>query len=143
MTEVAWMLFLINSLPLFKSSAAKITTDVVPSPTSLSWIWDNSTRTLAAGWVTSNYLRIVAPSLVIVTSPISSTSILSRPWGPRDVFTMFERERTARMFWVLTSWPYSLWPRIPTYDILWNQVKIWNLNLFNIYTPKVFNQFKY
>lgn len=78
-TVVAWILFLINSFPLFKSSAAKITTEVVPSPTSLSYICDSSTRTLAAGWVTSSILRIVAPSLVIVTSPISSTNILSKP----------------------------------------------------------------
>jgi len=34
---------------------------------------------LGAGWVTSSCLRIVAPSLVMVTSPMSSTSILSRP----------------------------------------------------------------
>jgi hypothetical protein len=72
-----------------------MTTDVVPSPTSLSWIYESSTKTLAAGWVTSNYLRIVAPSFVIVTSPISSTSILSRPCGPREVFTMFESAVTA------------------------------------------------
>ena len=46
-------------------------------------------RTLAAGCSTSRSLRIVAPSLVMVTSPMSSTSILSRPTGPREVFTMF------------------------------------------------------
>ena len=34
---VGWTLFLINSLALFKNSEAKITTDVVPSPTSLSY----------------------------------------------------------------------------------------------------------
>ena len=102
-TEVAWILFFINSFPLFKSSAANITTEVVPSPTSLSWIWDSSTRTLAAGCVTSSYLRIVAPSLVIVTSPMSSTSILSSPYGPSEVLTIFESATTAMMFCVLTS----------------------------------------
>lgn len=72
--------------------------------------------TLAAGCSTSNILRIVAPSLVIVTSPMSSTSIwkkrvanrvkhcqlyvrsnyrererettLSRPTGPNELLTM-------------------------------------------------------
>lgn len=77
--QVGCTLFLINSLALFKSSAAMITTEVVPSPTSLSYNSDNSTITLAAGCSTSNYLKIVAPSLVTVTSPILSTSILSNP----------------------------------------------------------------
>ena len=40
--------------------------------------------TLAAGCSTSKSLRIVAPSLVIVTSPMSSTIILSSPTGPKD-----------------------------------------------------------
>jgi hypothetical protein len=40
---------------------------------------------LAAGCSTSRSWRIVAPSLVIVTSPTSSTNILSRPTGPRIV----------------------------------------------------------
>lgn len=84
------------------NSAAIITTEVVPSPTSLSWSSANSTSTykryiymgmtktssknkrktcylifgtLAAGCSTSNNFRMVAPSLVIVTSPISSTNI--------------------------------------------------------------------
>ena len=37
----------------------------------------------------------MAPSLVIVTSPMSSTSILSSPTGPSDVFTMFATAWTA------------------------------------------------
>jgi hypothetical protein len=48
--------------------------------------------------VTSSNFNIVAPSFVIVTSPISSTSILSRPYGPREVLMMFERAPTAMMF---------------------------------------------
>ena len=108
MTEVAWILFLMSSFPLLSNSAARITTEVVPSPTSRSWIWESSTRTFAAGCVTSNYLRIVAPSLVIVTSPISSTSILSSPWGPSEVLTIFESASTAIIFCVRTSCPCSL-----------------------------------
>jgi hypothetical protein len=76
------------SFALFNSSDAIITTDVVPSPTSLSYNWESSTITLAAGCSTSNYFRIVAPSLVIVTSPISSTNILSKPYGPNVFLTI-------------------------------------------------------
>lgn len=71
-----------------------ITTEVVPSPTSVSCNWESCTMTLPAGCSTSSCFRMVAPfrrgklegfyhevlpSLVIVTSPISSTSILSSP----------------------------------------------------------------
>ena len=88
-----------------------MTTEVVPSPTSLSCNWESSTMILPAGCWTSSYFKMVAPifgefsefekfwfflpSLVTVTSPISSTSILSRPYGPRDVFTMFAIALTA------------------------------------------------
>ena len=73
---VGWTFILISSLALFRSSAARMTTDVVPSPTSASWSWESWTNKLAVGCSTSNFLRIVAPvfikhlpSLVIVTSP--------------------------------------------------------------------------
>jgi len=38
---------------------------------------------------TSRRERMVAPSFVTVVSPMSSTSILSSPTGPRDVLTTF------------------------------------------------------
>jgi len=47
--DVGWILFFTNSFALLSSSAATITTDVVPSPTSRSWSCDNSTKTFAAG----------------------------------------------------------------------------------------------
>ena len=47
-----------------------MTTEVVPSPTSLSCISESCTRTRAAGCSTSSCARIVAPSLVIVTSRV-------------------------------------------------------------------------
>lgn len=59
--------------------------------------------TLAAGCSTSNYLRIVAPSFVIVTSPISSTNILSNPYGPNEDLTILDRAITAVQLAVLTS----------------------------------------
>ena len=68
MTVVGWILFLIRSLARLSSSAATRTTDVVPSPTSLSCCWASSTRMRPAGWSTSIRLRIVAPSFEIVTS---------------------------------------------------------------------------
>ena len=36
------------------------------------------------------------PSLVMVISPISSTIILSRPWGPREDLTMLATDMAAR-----------------------------------------------
>ena len=45
---------------------------------------------------TSSCCRIVAPSLVIVTSPKSSTSILSSPRGPSDVWFMCSRPGGVR-----------------------------------------------
>lgn len=89
-----------------RSSAAMITTEVVPSPTSLSCFCARSTKMRPAGCSTARRARIVAPSFEIVTSceswsksssqarkrrptPMLSTSILSRPRGPKDDLTMF------------------------------------------------------
>lgn len=97
-----------------------LTTDVVPSPTSLSCRSASSHKTLAAGCSTSSSFRMVAPSLVMVTSykmrvsylltclqthtqtdvdviltPMSSTNILSRPTGPRELLTMFAIDAAA------------------------------------------------
>ena len=69
----------ISSYAYYNSSEAINTTDVVPSPTSLSYYKLRSTIILATGCSTSIFLSIVAPSLVIVTSPISSTNSLSKP----------------------------------------------------------------
>ena len=52
-------------------------------------------KTFAAGCSTSSCFRMVAPSFVIVTSPMSSTNILSNPTGPRDVLTTFATATTA------------------------------------------------
>ena len=47
-----------------------MTTEVVPSPTSLSCFWARSTKILPAGCSTANNDKMVAPSLDIVTSYI-------------------------------------------------------------------------
>eukprot|EP00732_Lithocolla_globosa_P003290 Lithocolla_globosa_v1_NODE_2567_length_1950_cov_17.572559.p3 type:complete len:157 gc:universal NODE_2567_length_1950_cov_17.572559:1359-1829(+) len=91
-------LFLTRSFARLRSSAAMMTTEVVPSPTSLSCWSASSTKTFAAGCSTSRSLRIVAPSFVTVTSPISSTNILSKPTGPREDLTMLAIEAHAVTF---------------------------------------------
>merc|ERR1719471_1248220 len=66
--------------------AGRTVTEVVPSPTSLSWTLDISTSTLAAGLSTPTDRRIVAPSLVTSTVPLPLPiphRILSMPLGPR------------------------------------------------------------
>jgi hypothetical protein len=102
---VGWIRFFTNSFARRRSSAAIMTTLVVPSPTSLSCCWASSIKIRPAGCSTSNNDRIVAPSFVTVTSyvsllqrstPISSTSILSSPTGPNEDFTTLEIDCVAR-----------------------------------------------
>lgn len=50
-----------SSSARFKSSAARITTEVVPSPTYESCNCANWTRSLAVGCSTSSFFKIVAP----------------------------------------------------------------------------------
>ena len=86
-TTVGWTSWLMSSSAFSRSAPARMTPDVVPSPTSLSVALLISTIIFAAGCWTSISFSIVAPSLVMVTSPSESTSILSMPLGPREVFT--------------------------------------------------------
>lgn len=53
----------------------------------------------AAGCSTSSKRKIVAPSFVTVTSPISSTNILSNPTGPSELLTMLAIEEAAITGW--------------------------------------------
>ena len=69
---------LTSSFARRKSSAAMITTEVVPSPTSLSCFWARSTNIRPAGCSTSRRLRMVAPSLEIVTSYTNGNEIRTR-----------------------------------------------------------------
>ena len=62
------------------NSPANNVTEVVPSPTSLSYDLAISTNVLAAGWTMLSKAKIVAPSLVIVV--LYSLIILSIPLGP-------------------------------------------------------------
>ena len=73
--------------------------------------------TFAAGCSTSNRFRIVAPSFVTVTSPMSSTNILSRPRGPKLDFTMLAIDTAAITFCVRT-WKFQRERFSPSDNIL-------------------------
>ena len=62
-----WILSSTSLSASLSNSEAKTVTEVVPSPTSSSCTFDNSTKILAAGLSTPQDLRIVAPSLVTWT----------------------------------------------------------------------------
>ena len=103
---IKWM-FLLSNSSAFSSRAPPNTTDeVVPSPTSLSTVFEISTIIFAAGCCTSISLSIVAPSFVIVTSPRESTSILSRPRGPRLDRTNSDTSFAAVMLFCCASLPF-------------------------------------
>ena len=61
MMLVGWTFILMSSLARLSNSAAKMTTEVVPSPTSASCNWASWTKRLAVGCSTSNFFKIVAP----------------------------------------------------------------------------------
>jgi len=50
-----------------------------------------------SGVLTSIFSRMVAPSLVMMTSPSGETSILSIPLGPREVLRRLATVLAARM----------------------------------------------
>merc|ERR1719343_1992269 len=68
---------------------------------------ESSTIILAVGCVSFICCRIVAPSFDIITSPLGSWIILSMPFGPSDVLTVWATALAARMLVILTSWPFS------------------------------------
>ena len=70
---------------LFSNDPHSTVTLVVPSPAAMSWDLESSTSIFAAGCDTSILFKMVAPSLVMVTSLFALTNILSIPRGPRDV----------------------------------------------------------
>lgn len=102
-----------NALLSLSSSPAKRTTEVVPSPTSLSYALAISTKTFAAGWTMSKRLRIVAPSLdIVVLFPI--LIILSMPLGPSVVLTISAIDWQALMFEIIYAFPYEV--SVPSFN---------------------------
>mmetsp|Transcript_48357 Transcript_48357/g.97296 ORF Transcript_48357/g.97296 Transcript_48357/m.97296 type:complete len:231 (+) Transcript_48357:1104-1796(+) len=90
MMVMGWMRCWMRSSAARSSSPHSTATEVVPSPTSSSWMREISTRTLAAALSTWMERRIVAPSLVMVISPeaeVTEERILSMPLGPKVDFT--------------------------------------------------------
>lgn len=77
---------------------AKTTIPVVPSPTSLSWLFDSSTNNLATGCWIYIFSTIVAPSFVTVTSWSGETRSLSRPLGPNEDLRVLATDLAASMF---------------------------------------------
>mmetsp|Transcript_14034 Transcript_14034/g.47391 ORF Transcript_14034/g.47391 Transcript_14034/m.47391 type:complete len:233 (+) Transcript_14034:967-1665(+) len=101
--SVGWMPLLSSSEQACSSAPAMTHTDVVPSPASMSWDLDSCTSICAVGWNTCSWLRIVAPSLVMSTSPSPFWIILSMPRGPREVRTASATARAATMLLRRTS----------------------------------------
>jgi|688.fasta_scaffold2589321_1 hypothetical protein len=73
-SEIAagWIPLFISSWAALSKAPAITTTDVVPSPASISYAFEISTSIFAIGWITSICFRIVAPSFVIKTLPFES-----------------------------------------------------------------------
>ena len=104
-----------RSSALRRSSPARTTAVVVPSPTMSSWVLAISTIILAAGCSTSISSKIAAPSLVIVMSPRLSMSILSIPRGPSVVRKTSAIIRAAMMLFFCASLP--LRRAVPSFNI--------------------------
>ena len=96
-TTVGCMSILISSSAFLRSSPASMTAVVVPSPTSSSWVFATSTIIFAAGCSICISFKMVTPSLVTITSPMESTSILSIPFGPSVVLTVSPTSLAASM----------------------------------------------
>mmetsp|Transcript_23828 Transcript_23828/g.34820 ORF Transcript_23828/g.34820 Transcript_23828/m.34820 type:complete len:292 (-) Transcript_23828:52-927(-) len=80
-----------------RKAPAMTTTDVVPSPASMSCDLEMPTSILAVGWNTCMRSKMVAPSLVMMTSPVSLWIILSMPRGPSEVRTASATALAAMM----------------------------------------------
>lgn len=92
-------------LAFFINSPAKMVTVVVPSPTSLSWLFAMSTKILAAACSISKSPKMVAPSFEMVVF-LEVVIILSIPLGPRVVLMMSTTASTALMFDMICPIPY-------------------------------------
>ena len=89
------------------NSPERMTAEVVPSKQCCSWVLATSMIILAAGCSMSISFRMVAPSLVMTTSPIESTSILSMPLGPN-----VERTASATALAAAMLFDWAVRPRV-------------------------------
>ena len=90
-----------------RNAPARMTTEVVPSPASTSWALDVWISRLAVGCITERFFRMVAPSFVMMTSPLAVSSSLSMPLGPRLVLMIMEMLLAALMLDIRTSSVFS------------------------------------
>mmetsp|Transcript_16990 Transcript_16990/g.50710 ORF Transcript_16990/g.50710 Transcript_16990/m.50710 type:complete len:215 (-) Transcript_16990:136-780(-) len=84
-------------------SPARMMTEVVPSPTSSSWVLLSSMMLFAAGCDTSISLKMALPSFVMTMPPLASRSIFSMDLGPSVVLMMSETAFPAAM---LLDWAF-------------------------------------
>ena len=99
-----------SSLAAAARRAPAITvTVVVPSPAAASCALASSTSILAAGWETAMVLRMVAPSLVMMTSPLGWVT-----WGEWEEGKSSEKGRSSpHLFSALFPLLLSLLPSCP------------------------------
>mmetsp|Transcript_7573 Transcript_7573/g.11510 ORF Transcript_7573/g.11510 Transcript_7573/m.11510 type:complete len:222 (-) Transcript_7573:98-763(-) len=103
---MGWMPFSSSPPAALSRLPARTQTLVVPSPASMSWALEISTSIFAVGWNTCISERIVAPSLVIITSPSPFSIILSIPRGPRLVRIALDTAFAAVILESLTSFSF-------------------------------------
>mmetsp|Transcript_49812 Transcript_49812/g.97440 ORF Transcript_49812/g.97440 Transcript_49812/m.97440 type:complete len:205 (-) Transcript_49812:90-704(-) len=107
-TAVGCMPLLRRSPQASRRAPATTHTLVVPSPASTSWLLLISTSIFAAGWSTFILDRIVAPSLLMRTSPSPSCISLSMPRGPKEVRIAAATAFAATILDIRTSLPFCL-----------------------------------
>mmetsp|Transcript_49789 Transcript_49789/g.107842 ORF Transcript_49789/g.107842 Transcript_49789/m.107842 type:complete len:452 (+) Transcript_49789:440-1795(+) len=105
--RIGWMPRSSNASAFSSSAPASTTTPVVPSPISSSCDLESSTSSLPIWFSTFICSRMVAPSLVMHTSPSGLCSILSMPLGPSDVFKMLQTAFAAIMLAFCAARPCS------------------------------------
>ncbi|KNC31232.1 hypothetical protein FF38_14338 [Lucilia cuprina] len=97
---VGWMPLCKSFSQASNKAPAITTTEVVPSPASTSWARLSSTNILAAGCKTFICFKMVAPSLVMDTSPFPDWIILSMPRGPKLVRMASETAEIGKRFFL-------------------------------------------
>ena len=122
----------LTSCHALRSISAHITTvDVVPSLATRSWVEDALIIIFAAGCSTLADSKTVTPSLVTKVPPLSSTSSLSKPFGPSvertapasaiaacTFFRKASRPLVLSVDWRMVSSAIVLPTRLPTLKLL-------------------------
>ena len=125
---------------LYLITPAKTTTPVVPSPISLSWDLESSTKSRAVGcytlilkYWTSIFSTIVAPSFVTTISPSGDYNILSIPFGPIDDRSVLDIVLAAMIFYFNASIPFILFFASYSFIIIKGRPNSSNAKLISYY----------